>query len=120
MSFDAADFSLPPQQPITMEQVVTAAQVHADATLAAHIARSEKTEALKKRIAPKSVDPGPVGPGFEQAAEPPAKKLKVSTMTKSSLIIKLQNIVINKYITDAPCDWVIDEILELVEEVEKS
>jgi len=41
-------------------------------------------------------------------------------MTKSSLIIKLQNIVINKYITDAPCDWVIDEILELVEEVEKS
>lgn len=116
MSFDASQFPGVPTAPEpTMSQVVTAAQVHADATLAAHI---QRTEALKKRIAPKSVDPGPVGAGFEQA--PPAKKLKVSSMTKSSLIIKLQNIVINKYITDAPCDWVIDEILELVEEVEKS
>jgi len=116
MSFDASSFPGVPTAPEpTMEQVVNAAQVHADATLAAHI---QRTEALKKRIAPQSVDPGPVGAGFEQA--PPAKKIKVSSITKNELVIKLQNIVINKYITDAPAEWVIDEILELVEEVQKS
>jgi hypothetical protein len=101
----------------TLEQVVNAAQVHADAQLAAHI---QRTEALKKRIAPTSVDPGPVGAGFEAPPAPAAKKIKVSSITKNELVIKLQNIVINKYITDAPADWVIDEILELVEEVQKS
>jgi hypothetical protein len=115
MSFDAAPF-VADQNP-TMEQVINAAQVHADATLAAHI---QRTEALKKRIAPTSVDPGPVGAGFEAPAAPAAKKIKVSSITKNELVIKLQNIVINKYITDAPADWVIDEILELVEEVQKS
>ena len=107
------------QPDISLEQVVVAAQVHADATLAAHI---QRTEALKKRISPTSVDPGPVGPGFEPeaAAAPPAKKIKVSSITKNELVIKLQNIVINKYIPDAPAEWVIDEILELVEEVQKS
>ena len=117
MSFDASSFPGVPSAPEpTMETVVKAAQVHADATLAAHI---QRTEALKKRIAPTSVDPGPVGAGFE-AAPPPSKKIKVSSITKNELVIKLQNIVINKYITDAPADWVIDEILELVEEVQKS
>lgn len=117
MPFDASVLEAIPEVEPTLEDVVKAAQVHADSVLAKAIDKEEK---LKRRIAPTSVDPSPPGPGFEAPPAPPAKKIKVSSLTKSALIIKIKNIIIDHYVTESCTECVILDLMELCDEIELS